>query len=108
MHHPFKFSEKTQMFDDEEVNEPRMQNSSETNSLSRIKDCLCICNYTVITALKVCVRAEAQFECLCDSLFIDEKRHHKEHLEEASYSTDLDGVHPLDGFHQEGDDCEEN
>lgn len=50
----------------------------------------------------------ATLECLRDSLFIDEKRHHKEHLEEAAYSADLDGVHPLDGFHQEGDDCEEN
>lgn len=51
---------------------------------------------------------EARVECLCDSLFIDEKRHHKEHLEEAAYSADLNGVHSLDGFHQEGNDCEEN
>lgn len=57
---------------------------------------------------KVCVTVGATVECLRDSLFIDEKRHHKEHLEEAAYSADLDGVHPLDGFHQEGDDCEEN
>lgn len=56
----------------------------------------------------VCVTFEARVECLCDSLFIDEKWHHKEHLEEAAYSADLDGVHSLDGFHQEGNDCEEN
>lgn len=51
---------------------------------------------------------EARVECLCDSLFIDEKWHHKEHLEEAAYSADLDGVHALDGFYQEGNDCEES
>lgn len=93
------------MFDYKEVGDVQMQNPSEINSLS---DGLCTCNCSVITVWNVYVTVEARVECLCDSLFVDEKRHHKEHLEEAAYSADLDGVHSLDGFHQEGNDCEEN
>lgn len=85
-----------------------MQSPSETNSLSRIKDWIYTCNYGRITVWDVSVTVKAWVECLCDSLFIDEKWHHKEHLEEATYGTDLDGLYSLDGFHQEGDDCEEN
>lgn len=66
------------------------------------------CNYGRITEWDVSVTVKAWVECLCNSLFIDEKWHHKEHLEEAAYGTDLDGVYSLDGFHQEGDDCEKN
>lgn len=39
---------------------------------------------------------------------VDEQRKYEEHLEEAAYGADLDGVQSLDGFHQKGNDGEEN
>ena len=41
-------------------------------------------------------------------LVVDEQWHDEEHLEEAAYGADLDGVQSLDGFHQEGNNGEEN
>lgn len=41
-------------------------------------------------------------------LIVDEQWHSEEYLEEAAYGTDLYGVDSLDGFHQEGNDGEEN
>lgn len=101
---PFKISEKTHMFVYKEVTEVQMQDPSEINTLFLNEDCGCTCNCGVITVWTVCVSVRAGVECLRDSLFIDEKRHHKEHLEEAADGADLDGVHSLDGFHQESND----
>ena len=41
-------------------------------------------------------------------LVVDEKRHSEDNLEEAADGADLYGVDSLDGFHQEGNDGEEN
>lgn len=39
---------------------------------------------------------------------VDEEWHDEEHLEEAANGADLYGLDSLDGFHQEGDDGEED
>lgn len=41
-------------------------------------------------------------------LVVDEEWHNEEHLEEAANGADLYGLDSLDGFHQEGDDGEED
>lgn len=72
----------------------------------------------LIMAYKVCVNLKSRLknvtiyvyrsESVSCSLVVDEKRHDKEHLEEATYGADLYGVDSLDGFYQEGNDGEEN